>query len=254
VLLAEDNEVNQELAIAILQRRGCHVVLARNGREAVALWERDPVDVVLMDVQMPEMDGLEATRVIRGLEATRGGHTPIISVTAHAMEGDRERCLAAGMDGYVSKPLRVGELFQVMAALLPPAVTAEEDEVAEPPVSDLPEALQGALAAVGGDRELLEKVVELYAEQRPQLMGLIRKAIADGDGAAAAVSAHTLGGSLAVLGAVQAWDAAKRIERLGKAGDVAALPEACAALDAHLHEFGQVLDRAFPAPPLARPA
>ena len=255
VLLAEDNEVNQELAIAVLQRRGCHVVLARNGREAVALWERDPVDVVLMDVQMPEMDGLEATRVIRGLEAARGGHTVIIAVTAHAMEGDRERCLAAGMDGYVSKPLRVGELFQVMAALLPPAVTADEQGDAEPaPAGDLPPALAGALAAVGGDRALLATVVELFAGQRPELMALIRKAIADGDGAAAAVAAHTLGGSLAVLGASQAWDAAKRLERLGKAGDVAALPEACAALEAQLDEFGEVLDRAFPPPPLARPA
>jgi CheY-like chemotaxis protein len=254
VLLAEDNEVNQELAIAVLQRRGCHVVLARNGREAVALWERDPVDVVLMDVQMPEMDGLEATRVIRGLEAARGGHTLIIAVTAHAMEGDRERCLAAGMDGYVSKPLRVGELFQVMAALLPPAVTADDEGVAEPPSGDLPPALEGALAAVGGDLALLEKVVELFAGQRPELMALIRKAIADGDGAAAAVAAHTLGGSLAVLGAGQAWDAAKRIERLGKAGDIADLPEAYAALDAQLDEFGRVLDRAFPPPPLARPA
>ena len=119
VLLAEDNEVNQELAIAILERRGCHVVLARNGREAVALWQREAVDLVLMDVQMPEMDGLKATQAIRAIEKTRGIHTPIIAVTAHAMEGDRDRCLAAGMDGYVSKPLRVAELFQVVGGLLP---------------------------------------------------------------------------------------------------------------------------------------
>jgi CheY-like chemotaxis protein len=87
VLLAEDNEVNQELAIAILERRGCHVVLARNGREAVALWEREKFDVVLMDVQMPEMDGLSATRNIRQLEKTRGVHTPIVALTAHVLEG-----------------------------------------------------------------------------------------------------------------------------------------------------------------------
>ena len=158
VLLAEDNEVNQELAIAILERRGCHVVLARNGREAVALWEREPFDLVLMDVQMPDMDGLRATQAIRALEKTRGGvHTPIIAVTAHAMEGDRERCLAAGMDGYVSKPLRVGELFQVVAALLPqretPTIAPMRHDLARRAAPNLQRRARGRWRRCGVARE-----------------------------------------------------------------------------------------------------
>ena len=204
VLLAEDNEVNQELAIAILERRGCHVVLARDGREAVALWESEPFDLVLMDVQMPDMDGLRATQAIRAIERTRGGvHTPIVAVTAHAMEGDRERCLAAGMDGYVSKPLRVGELFQVVAALLP---QRETQTIAAMPTSSrvVPAPIGAALEAAGGDAVLLERLALVFLEQCPLLVAKLRDAIQAGDGAAAAAAAHALGGSLAVLAAPRA--------------------------------------------------
>ena len=209
MLLAEDNEVNQELAIAILERRGCHVVLARNGREAVALWEREPFDLVLMDVQMPEMDGLRATSAIRELEKTRGIHTPIVAVTAHAMEGDRERCLAAGMDGYVSKPLRVGELFQVVAELLPRRETVAPAAalITSPRV---PKDLEPALEAVGGDPALLGNIVLLFLEQCPMLTANIRTAIQAGDGETVVAAAHTLGGSLSVLSATGRWHAARR--------------------------------------------
>ena len=106
ILLAEDNVVNQRLAVKVLTKRGYHVVVAANGKEAVAEFEKEPFDVILMDVQMPEMDGFEATAVIREKEKEKGGHIPIIAMTAHAMKGDRERCLEAGMDEYVSKPIR----------------------------------------------------------------------------------------------------------------------------------------------------
>lgn len=106
ILLAEDNVVNQRLAVKVLTKRGFHVVVAANGKEAVAEFEREPFDVILMDVQMPEMNGFEATAVIREKEEEKGGHIPIIAMTAHAMKGDRERCLEAGMDEYVSKPIR----------------------------------------------------------------------------------------------------------------------------------------------------
>ncbi|MBW2205113.1 MAG: response regulator, partial [Deltaproteobacteria bacterium] len=106
ILLAEDNVVNQRLAVKLLTKRGYHVAVAGNGKEAVAAFIREPFDVILMDVQMPEMDGFEATAVIREKEKEKGGHIPIIAMTAHAMKGDRERCLDAGMDEYVSKPIR----------------------------------------------------------------------------------------------------------------------------------------------------
>ncbi len=117
ILLAEDSPLNQKLAIALLQKHGHQVVLAQNGHEAVAAARQNDFDLILMDVQMPLMDGLEATRRIRDRELATGRHVPIIAMTAHALKGDRERCLAAGMDGYVAKPIRAQELFEAMDRL-----------------------------------------------------------------------------------------------------------------------------------------
>ena len=114
VLLAEDNAVNRTLATRLLQKHGHTVVVVENGRQALDALERETVDLVLMDVQMPEMDGMEATAAIREKEKGTGVHQPIIALTAHAMKGDRERCLAAGMDGYLSKPIRLPELDQIL--------------------------------------------------------------------------------------------------------------------------------------------
>jgi two-component system, sensor histidine kinase and response regulator len=111
VLLAEDNAINQMLAVRLLEKRGYTVTVAANGREALAAFERESFDVILMDIQMPEMDGFEATAAIRLNEKSTGGHIPIIAMTAHSLVGDQERCLAAGMDGYVSKPIRTHQLF-----------------------------------------------------------------------------------------------------------------------------------------------
>src|SRR5262249_54019705 len=111
VLIAEDNLVNQKLAARLLEKRGHRVVVVSNGREALAAWNAQPFDVILMDVQMPEIDGLEAASAIRREEAAHGGHIPIVAMTAYAMKGDRENCLAAGMDRYISKPIRAHELF-----------------------------------------------------------------------------------------------------------------------------------------------
>ncbi len=123
-LLAEDNAVNQRLAVSLLEKRGHQVVVVSNGRDAVAALDEGRFDAVLMDVQMPEMDGFEAAAVIRARDAERGGHTPIVAMTAHALLGDRERCLAAGLDAYVAKPLRPHELFEVLEGLVPRAGSA----------------------------------------------------------------------------------------------------------------------------------
>ncbi len=118
LLLAEDSLVNQKLAVGLLEKHGHHVDVVSNGREAVAAVQSKEYDLVLMDVQMPEMDGLEATQAVRMREKARGGHLPIIAMTAHAMKGDRQRCLAAGMDGYVAKPVRAKELFQTIEEVI----------------------------------------------------------------------------------------------------------------------------------------
>jgi CheY-like chemotaxis protein len=118
VLLAEDNAVNQMLAVRLLEKRGYIVSIAGNGRAAVAALEKEAFDVVLMDVQMPEMDGFKATAAIRESERSTGRHTPIVAMTAHALKGDEERCLSAGMDAYISKPIRTNELFATIEKVL----------------------------------------------------------------------------------------------------------------------------------------
>jgi len=117
VLVAEDNAASRRVVLSILERTGARVDLVRNGREAVDAFSRAAYDVVLMDIQMPEMDGFEATRRIRAHERDTGGHVPIVAITAHAMPGDRERCLAAGMDEYVTKPIRLADLDRLLARL-----------------------------------------------------------------------------------------------------------------------------------------
>jgi two-component system, sensor histidine kinase and response regulator len=125
ILLAEDNSVNQRLATRMLEKEGHLVVVAANGKEAMTAWLNQPFDLILMDMQMPEMDGFQATSAIRRVEAASNSHIPIIAVTAHAMAGDRERCLTAGMDDYLSKPLRKGDLLEIIARHTKPSDTLE---------------------------------------------------------------------------------------------------------------------------------
>jgi len=129
ILLAEDNLVNQKLAVRLLEKRGFQVTVVGGGRAALDALERDSFDAILMDVQMPEMDGLEATVAIRENEKSTGGHIPIIAMTAHALKGDQERCLAAGMDAYVTKPIRTAELFKTIEDQLDAANAANKDKV-----------------------------------------------------------------------------------------------------------------------------
>jgi len=118
VILAEDNPVNQKFALRVLQKNGHTVEVAGTGKEALDAWQKGPCDVILMDVQMPEMDGFEATARIREQESGSGRRTPIVAMTAHAMKGDRERCLEAGMDGYVTKPIKATAMFAEIERVL----------------------------------------------------------------------------------------------------------------------------------------
>jgi two-component system sensor histidine kinase/response regulator len=147
VLLAEDNAVNQTLAVRVLEKRGYWVKVAGNGRAALEAFEKEQFDVVLMDIQMPGMDGFEATAAIREKEKLTGGHVPIIAMTAHALKGDQERCLAAGMDGYVSKPIRTSELFSTIESLLANRDSAAANEVAG--LSDHAEPLSETVQVLG---------------------------------------------------------------------------------------------------------
>jgi CheY-like chemotaxis protein len=178
LLLAEDNVVNQRLAVSLLEKRGHQVVVAGNGRGALAALDRDRFDAVLMDVQMPDMDGFEATATIRAREAATGGHTPIIAMTAHSLKGDRERCLEAGMDAYVSKPLHPQQLFEALASVVP-QVSNAEGAVSTATAADAAKTFNraAALKRVDGDVELMKELVGLFLGECPQWLGEIREAL-----------------------------------------------------------------------------
>jgi PAS domain S-box-containing protein len=216
VLVAEDNLINQKLAVRLLSKQGHSVCLAGNGREALALLEREAVDLVLMDVQMPEMGGLEATARIRERERETGRHLPIVALTAHAMKGDREGCLAAGMDAYLSKPIQEKELLRVLdeIALRLPAADGNAADVPGP--LDVTAALEGA----GGDRELLGELAGILLNEFPGALAGLHTAVAEQDAGRLHVLAHKLKGTLAVFHAAEAARLAWQLDAMGRGGDL----------------------------------
>src|SRR4029077_6715470 len=176
VLVAEDNPVNQELVVQLLTRRGHTVIVAEDGRQAIASLEKHSFDLVLMDVQMPELGGLEATQAIREKEKASGTHVPIIAMTAHAMQGDRERCLAAGMDGYIAKPLDPKKFLQTVEAVGVDgaAATAGADDGKGPEDSLDSEAL---LERFSGNKGLLRSLVKTFSKDCPSMMARIRSSL-----------------------------------------------------------------------------
>jgi CheY-like chemotaxis protein len=233
VLLAEDNPVNQRLAVRIMERWGHSVTVVGNGRKALESWATEDFDLILMDVQMPEMSGLEATEAIREREKTTSGHIPIVAMTAHAMEGDREKCLAAGMDQYVTKPIDQKRLFEVVEAfcVARPHSGSLSMNQSNQELSFDPGA---ALKRVDGDRELLREIASLFFEDTPRLLAEVRNAIQRGDGKALERSAHTLKGSVGNFGARAAFEAAFSLEQMGRNGDFARATEVFTQLDRQL--------------------
>jgi two-component system, sensor histidine kinase and response regulator len=241
VLLAEDNLVNQKLAVGLLQKRGHLTTVAGNGRLALEALEREQFDLVLMDVQMPEMGGFEATRAIRERERATGAHIPIVAMTARAMAGDREACLAAGMDAYLAKPIRPGELIALVeeigiGAAAPVAPTTPETG-RQNTLRVLDEA--ALLALVGGDETLMHEIIDLYLRESPRLLREIRAASAAGDTGALQFSAHALKGSVGNMAAARAYAAAMALETAARAGDLDASRTILATVE---HEFSLVQD------------
>jgi two-component system sensor histidine kinase/response regulator len=219
VLVAEDNEVNQKVAVRILEKFGCRVDVADNGEEAVAACERTSYAAVFMDGQMPVLDGFEATARIREREGG-GRRTPIIAMTASAMQGDRERCLAAGMDDYVTKPVSPEALEAVLQRVLTPA-----SSVAEPPAeggndgeSPVDEAVLATLWGIDSDGTLLGEVIDTFLRIAPLRLSSIGKAVAKSDAAALERAAHSFLGSCANIGAKSMANICARLEQTGRAG------------------------------------
>jgi len=216
VLLAEDNPVNQTLAMRILEKLGHKVQVANNGKEALERAQAEEFDVVLMDVQMPEMDGLEATAAIREAEVGTGKHVPIIAMTAHAMKGDREKCLSAGMDEYLSKPIRIGELKQAMSEIEPTRNMSQSPEHSFRAIG----RLGSLLDSVMGDRILLAEMAELWLLDSVKQESQIRTGLDSGDAIMVQRAAHALKGSVGTFQASAAQDAANQLELSAKDGDV----------------------------------
>jgi signal transduction histidine kinase/CheY-like chemotaxis protein len=197
VLVAEDNPVNQRVVQSILEHRGHTFRMTANGREALAAWEQESFDIVLMDVQMPEMDGFQATAAIRSREESTGAHIPIVALTAHALKGYRERCLAAGMDGYLSKPIRTDELIELVESLA---------------------ARSGARrrGAPDGNSINQRELGPLFVADAARLRAEIGDAITRRDGPALQAAAHTLRGSAGYFAAHRTTELAARLEQLGR--------------------------------------
>ena len=242
VLLAEDSLVNQKLAVALLEKYGNSVVVANTGRAALAALETGPFDLVLMDVQMPEMDGYEATAAIRQRERQSGGHIPIIAMTAHAMKGDRERCLGAGMDDYVSKPIRADKLFDTIAGVLEPSraegLTAGSTLRSAEPIVDW----NAALEAVDGEQELLHTLVQAVVDEMPKMIAAVRHAVAGRDPGGLCTAAHTLKGSLRYFRVDAAFDAAFRLERMGRDGRFEGAEQALDVLESEVKRILPLLE------------
>jgi CheY-like chemotaxis protein len=231
VLLAEDNIVNQRVATGLLRKRGHDVTVVGNGADALAALERERFDLVLMDVQMPVMGGLEATVAIRERERRIGGHIRVVAMTAHAMSGDRDRCLAAGMDGYLAKPFDQHHVFAI--------VEADDPAGADPRPPATPAAFDAAalLEKFGGDREFMEDIVRVFLEDCPAQLSAIESAVEARDPHRIERAAHALKGAAGNLGAADVVRAAADLEQVGATNRIADVDTAYARVTAETSTF-----------------
>jgi signal transduction histidine kinase/CheY-like chemotaxis protein/HPt (histidine-containing phosphotransfer) domain-containing protein len=224
ILLADDSATNRMLAVRLLEGRGHIVTAVDDGRQAVDAIRSTPYDVVLMDVQMPIMDGLEATEAIRALEEASGDHTPIIALTAHALDSDRQRCLDAGMDAYVSKPFRASELLATIEQLASPNGKTPDTLIDPADYDEFGPAIdrRQLMLVVGGMPDLAAELASLVMEEVPEIAEKIPAALAAGDLGAVAGFAHKIKGSVGTVAAARAIEAANDLEQAARDDDASA--------------------------------
>ncbi|MEO8735085.1 MAG: response regulator [Edaphobacter sp.] len=241
ILLAEDNAVNQKLAIRLLEKRGHQVVVAANGRQALSALEKTAYDLVLMDVQMPEMDGLEATQLLRKREKGTGRHQAVVAMTALVMKGDRERCISAGMDGYLSKPIRAQELDDVLDSYVikerADFTVEAADEAQEPPV-----CTAELLERIDGDLAFLSELLQLFREDYPGQIRAAHAAASTGDAGTLQRVGHALKGALGNLAASASSQLAGQLESMGRTGDIKLAAITVAELEKELERVVETLD------------
>jgi CheY-like chemotaxis protein/HPt (histidine-containing phosphotransfer) domain-containing protein len=223
VLLAEDNPVNQKLAKRLLEKWGHSCKVADDGLAALEALKSESFDVILMDIQMPELDGLQTTKRIRQEELQTGAHIPIIALTAHTAQNDREICLKAGMDNYVSKPIRQNELIKALASVAT-EMTSGKNSTTPAPLEPAQTELSGfskeqMLEHVGGEEELLREISGMFLETWPQSLATLEAALAGGEMHTLNRAAHSIKGAVGNFGAKGAFDAAYRLELAAKSDD-----------------------------------
>jgi PAS domain S-box-containing protein len=217
ILLADDNEVNQKFMASLLRRRTHQVTVVGTGREVLAALGGASFDVILMDVQMPDLGGFDTTALIRGMEEGTGRHIPIIAVTARAMVGDRERCLDAGMDDYLSKPVHLGDLYEALARWAPGGLHMAS-RAAVRTVANIDRA--ALLDMVDGDETLLGELIAVFSRESQRLAGEIRRAVQERDAGATRAAAHALKGAAANLRAKDVVNSAAVLEQIADAGNL----------------------------------
>ncbi|MEQ6290422.1 response regulator [Vogesella sp. GCM10023246] len=238
VLLVEDNQVNQKLGVTLLERHGYQVTVANNGQEALELLSAQCFDLVLMDMQMPVLDGLETTRRIRAQEASSGGHLPIIAMTANVMNGDRERCIEAGMDGYIGKPITAEKVFEEIArvqggrAMLPRQNTASADMV-----FDYPQLLRNC----DDDQRFVPILLQAFCDDAPARLAEIEQALAAAELQRVSIAAHSLRGSALSIAAPALVATCQQLESVSKAGELETARTTFAAVSRTLAQLLQAL-------------
>lgn len=218
ILIAEDNPVNQKLALFQLQHLGYQAHVVSNGYEVIDALMAPPAgttwDVILMDCQMPELDGFAATSAIRAMERQTGGHIPIVAMTANAMEGDRETCLRAGMDDYLPKPTNIAQLRQILESILGP-----EPEILPP---SLDRSMLNELRTMVGESapEFVDELIDLFQTDTPELIATMREAVANRDAATLRRAAHSCRGTSMNLGAGPLSELCSELEQISKRGSI----------------------------------
>ncbi len=240
ILVAEDNPVNQELVLELLKKRGHRAAVAADGLRAVAAARSGGFDAVLMDVQMPKMSGIEAAQTIREVEKGTVAHVPIVAMTAHVLKGDRERCLAAGMDAYVSKPIQAEDLFRAVESLAvrraPPEQSGSGKQAATENLD--PASL---LARFGGDAKLVHRLADVFLSDYPKMVTRIKKAVAARNAEALVKAAHGFKGAVSNFGAKEVVEITRRLEAKGREGSLAGAEEICKELQKALSPLLETL-------------
>jgi two-component system sensor histidine kinase/response regulator len=250
VLLAEDGKVNQVVAVRLLERRGHHVTVVENGHDAVEAARAVNYDVILMDIQMPVMSGYEAARAIRDREEGAGQHVPLIAMTAHAMPGDREDCLAAGMDDYISKPIESSELYKVVERFSPASEPEAESQMNQRGgANECSNGTKQDSAAFDsqrfrlriGDVELMSDLIEIFEDEMEQMLESVQAAQQRGSGEDLHRAAHRLKGLLGNYCADRALQSISKIDEQAQSGALDGLTEAVANLARELEELDQAM-------------